>query len=460
MTNRLGGLIEPAGQSESRDRFRLVLWDYYAALQGLGVRVGAARRRMTSTSSRSAAAAPVRRPYDSDFFRTHVTQHLLPFWEKHSIDRSHGGFLTHLARNGEVYDSSIKVTVMQARMVYAFAIGYDLTSDVRYREIAEQGFKFLIAHCWDQRFGGWYRTVWRDGRAKDPDKYMCDQAYVLIGLVEYYRVTRDPRARQYIAESYAAMERHGWDEQYGGYYRRCARDWAPMWTQKTICAQLDMMTALLLLSQLGEEPGAATKLSEVANLISVRMHDRKNHCVLETFHRNWLYHPLLTRDQVQIGHNLKAAWLMLEVFRLTGEPAYYSRASQLLDYSLTYGWDHRHHGFYQHVYRNGVLASTEKLWWPECEGLAALLLMYRVTSNPIHLEYFNRLADFSFTYLFDREYGEWFTSCHPDGAVKDDRKGYAWKAAYHTVQACFYAQRYLDEVGSPQLSGGSDESRV
>jgi mannose/cellobiose epimerase-like protein (N-acyl-D-glucosamine 2-epimerase family) len=457
---RVGRLIEPRGESEWGDRVRLLLWDQYAAVQGLGVRVGAAHRRMSGPRARAAQPAPVKGPYDSDFFRKHLLQDLLPFWEKHSVDRSHGGFLTHLARSGSVYDSSLKMSPMQGRMVYAFAIGYDLSSDQHYRQIAEQGFQFLVTHCWDDRFGGWYRSVSRDGRPKDPDKHLCDQAYALIGLIEYYRVTRDPLARQYIAETCAALDRHGWDEKYGGYYQRCARDWAPIWTQKTICAQLDMMTALLLLSQLDEETGALPRLLGVADLIKNRMFDQKYQCVLETFHRNWVYDPLRTRDQIEFGHNLKAAWLLLELHRLTGEAALCRYAGRLVDYSLRFGWDHRHQGFYQHAHRNGVLASTEKLWWPECEGLAALLLINRLSSDPVYLEYFQRLADFSFTYLFDREYGEWFTSCYPDGTVKDDRKGYAWKAAYHTVQACFYAQRYLDEADTPQLSGLSYESML
>jgi cellobiose epimerase len=429
-----------------------MLWDQYAALQGVGVRLSAAQRRMTVARARAAETTRVPGPYDSDFFRTHLTRVLLPFWEKHSIDHRHGGFLTHLARDGSVYDSSCKVSPMQARMVYAFAIGYDVTTDTRYREIAEQGFKFLITHCWDERFGGWYRSVSREGRSKNPDKHLCDQAYLLIGLVEYYRVTGDPLARHYLDETCAALDRHGWDQQYGGYYQRCGRDWQPIWTRKTICAQLDMLTALLLLSQLDAGAGTLPRLLEVADLIQSRMFDPRYQCLLETFHRNWVYHPLHTRDQIEFGHNLKGAWLLLEIFRLTGAMEYYRCAGKLLNYSLRFGWDHRYQGFYQHAHRNGVIASADKLWWPECEGLAALLLMYRLSSEPGYLRYFERLADFSFTYLFDHEYGEWFTSCHPDGAVKDDRKGYSWKAAYHTVQACFYVQRYLDEAGAPQLS--------
>ena len=44
--------------------------------------------------------------------------------------------------------------------------------------------------------------------------------------------------------------------------------------------------------------------------------------------------------------------------------------------------------------------------------------------------------DFCFTHCADPEYGEWYTSCHPDGTPADDRKGALHKAAYHVVDAC------------------------
>ena len=80
-----------------------------------------------------------------------------------------------------------------------------------------------------------------------------------------------------------------------------------------------------------------------------------------------------------------------------------------------------------------------------CEGLNALLLMYVTTSHELYFYYFKKLINFSLNFFFDDEYGEWFTSCHDDGTVKDDRKGYEWKAAFHNVQACFNVYRFLKE---------------
>ena len=67
-----------------------------------------------------------------------------------------------------------------------------------------------------------------------------------------------------------------------------------------------------------------------------------------------------------------------------------------------------------------------------------------VTSNEVYFDCFQELADFWFMHFVDHENGECFTACRADGNAKDDRKGYDWKAAYHTVNACAYAHRFLE----------------
>jgi len=165
--------------------------------------------------------------------------------------------------------------------------------------------------------------------------------------------------------------------------------------------------------------------------------------MLEVFHPNWLYHPAATADGIQFGHNLKAAWLLLQLHRATTEPIYLLKASRMLDYCIRYGWDRRWHGFYQHGYRNGAIARGQKLWWPQCEAMPLLVLMHRLTGEAVYRDHFLRLADFCFRCLVDPEHGEWFTSCHEDGTMEDASKGGHWKAAFHTVHACYHVSREL-----------------
>lgn len=336
---------------------------------------------------------------------------------------------------------------MQGRMIYAFSVGYALHKKKEYKKTAEQGVNFLLENFWDEKFGGWFRSVYWDGRVKDTDKHMFDQAYVLIGLTEYYRVTGDKQAFKFINKSYETINANGWDREYEGYYERCSRDWSEISNKKTICVHLDMLAAIMSMYCVEKKKAYLNRLEQIADVIITRMREPKYFCVLETFHKNWVYNPLVSMDKIQFGHQLKCVCLSLELYRLTGNLYYYEFGERIINFCNKFGWDQGYSGFFQHGYRNGKIASREKLWWPQCEGLHALLLMYTITSRESYFDYFKKLTEFCLTFFSDDEYGDWFTSCHNDGTVKDDRKGYEWKAAFHNVQACFNSYRLLKETG-------------
>lgn len=75
-----------------------------------------------------------------------LTGKVIPFWEKFSIDRECGGYLTCLERNGQPYDGQ-KQMWMQWREVYMFAALYNscFRKD-EFFELANHGFEFLRRH--------------------------------------------------------------------------------------------------------------------------------------------------------------------------------------------------------------------------------------------------------------------------------------------------------------------------
>ncbi|MDP8975948.1 MAG: AGE family epimerase/isomerase [Actinomycetota bacterium] len=428
-----------------------VAWDAYSIGRHL---VGQARQAPSLLSSAGDIdGGGSTRRYDRDFFLRHLKEQLLPFWQRHSVDAEYGGFVTHLDRAGRWYEES-KWSPMQGRMVYAFSLAYEVTGDEQYRALADHGVEYLIRCCWDRRMGGWYRCTYRDGVVLDARKFSFDQAFACLGLVEHHAATGDEESLEYAEETFEILERSAWDRQHLGYAEACHRNWDVFSPRRTACIQLDAhITVLALLEASGHER-YRSRLDQLAELITVHMRDRDRRCLLETFNADWSYSPLATRDRVKVGHNLKAAWLLLRTYLLTNEERYRLAALELLTWCLRHGWDRDRGGFYQHVFRNGLLASSEKLWWPECEGLLALLLLDQVEESTDHMNLWARVADFILASFWDSEHGEWYTSCRADGTVLDPTKGGEAKAAYHTVQACAYAARYLDgELVGGRLRG-------
>ena len=57
-------------------------------------------------------------------FETELLESVIPFWERHSPDRAHGGYFNHLDRAGRVYDPTKNVW-LQARQVWMFSKLYN-----------------------------------------------------------------------------------------------------------------------------------------------------------------------------------------------------------------------------------------------------------------------------------------------------------------------------------------------
>ena len=381
----------------------------------------------------------------TEFFQDHLFSNLLDFWHTNSLDYEYGGYITHLDRYGHPYDDSIKYAAMQARLIYAFSAGHRLKPDRGYLQLAEHGVNFLLKYFWDNQQGGWYNSVQRDGKVKSTTKDLFHQSYVLVGLTEYYRTTQDTVVLGFITRTYQLLEKHAWDATHLGFFESCYADWSIQSHRKTVCIQIDMLRALIALSSTIDDPIYRKHTFSLADLILKHTYDQSYGCLLETFYPDWRYSPLATEDQIQIGHNLKMAWLLLSANELEPHPLYIQAATRMVEYCLNYGWDHVCGGSFQDVYRNGLKASPVKIWWPECEGLHVLIALHQLTGEPRYWKYFQALTDFVFNSFIDHEYKEWFTSCSADGTPLDANKGGIYKSAYHTVQTCVAVLQKLND---------------
>lgn len=391
--------------------------------------------------------------YTDDFFARHLRDHLLSFWAKHGVDREYGGFLTHLNRRGALYDDHHKLASMQARSIASFAFGHELFPGDGFDDVAAQGLDFMARNIWDHEFGGWFESVSRAGKPLSHAKPSFDQAYAIYGLAVCGRRLPSTSAIDLARQTIDLVDRHAWDADFGGYVESCRRDWSVQSTAKTICIQLDMLLALMALYEATQQARYLSRATQLADAILRNIIDPRYGCLRERFQRQWTYIPARTFDVTWIGHNVKGAWLLSKLFELTGHSEYLAAAQRILGFSLQHGWDKRHGGLFQYLFCNGRLADAQKLWWTQAEGLQALALCHRLTGEPFYLDYFLQLTEFTFRHFVDWEYGEWFTSCHADGSVSDDRKGYDFKSAYHPVQACYelYFERRSGRSTPPSL---------
>jgi mannobiose 2-epimerase len=378
--------------------------------------------------------------------KEHLLTQVLPFWERHSIDSDHGGFITHLARDGSITDSSEKFLVMQTRMIYSFAAGKALGGPQNWLSLADQGVAFLLHHFRDFQYDGWLWSVTREGRPRESAKRTYGHAFATYALSEYGRITRNSRALAAAIHTWSLIANYLWDTKHEGAIEACDRTWNPTNPAHTMGTHLHLLEALLALHEATGEGRFWTRVRGVCDLIVTHMVDRNHRCGLENFHPDWTHNSDLSRNLVNYGHNLEAAWLLLRVHRIEDIPAYRDTARHFLDYSLRFGLDTRHGGVFSHGPLDQPATVREKIWWVQTEALVAFLLAYLIFEDSRYWDAFRNVADFCLRHLHDPDHGEWYASTEEDGTPTRTDKGSGWKAAYHITQACAYAHQYLSDT--------------
>jgi N-acylglucosamine 2-epimerase len=89
------------------------------------------------------------------------------------------------------------------------------------------------------------------------------------------------------------------------------------------------------------------------------------------------------------------------------------------------------------------LEHDMKLWWPANEAMIGCAMAYRLTSEAVWMERFDRVASWAYGHLCDRTHGEWFGYCSRDGAVTHRFKGGAYKGCFHVPRCLLMCQRLL-----------------
>ena len=379
--------------------------------------------------------------------RDHLLTRVLPFWEQHGVDRDYGGFITHLARDGGVTDHSEKFLVMQTRMIYSFAAGFSLGGPPEWLNAARQGLGFLLKRFRDVEKDGWFWSVTRQGEPRDTRKRMYGHAFAIYALAEYGRIAKDGSAIAAADHTWSLVTDHFRDQAHGGVIEGCDRAWTVTSPNHTMGTHLHTVEALLALREATGREYYWQRARAICDLIVKHMTEATHRCALEKFRPDWTHDEEASRGLVDLGHNLEAAWLLLRADEIEPTPAYRDAARGFLDYVVRFGLDATYGGVFSHGPLGEPATVRQKIWWVQTEALVAFLLGYLAFDDRRYWDGFTNVVGFCLGRLHDPEYGEWYHSTEEDGAPRNTDKGSAWKAAYHTTQACAYAHEYLARIG-------------
>ena len=136
----------------------------------------------------------------SDFYRKVLTEEVVPFWLSHAIDSS--GAINNCMKEDGTILSKDRYIWSQGRALWTFSALYNrIEARQEYLEAADGLFRYLSKHGRDES-GRWMYLLDEDGQIKETDTSIYVDGFVLAGMTEYYKATKNEEARQIALETY------------------------------------------------------------------------------------------------------------------------------------------------------------------------------------------------------------------------------------------------------------------
>lgn len=405
--------------------------------------------------------------------KKNLTDNVLDFWFPRCIDEKHGGFITSYDQQGEFAGNDHKQVVTQARMVWFTARLAREGYGENYREISQDGFAFLVEEMWDDDNGGFVWEVERDGATSKPNKHLYGQSFGLYALSEYYRVTEDEQAARYAHELVDLLDTYAKDDDHGGYVEYFTPDWEPItvgqtyleniepdWspkesgdsvldpTLKLTNTHLHLLEGFTTYYEVFETETGRRRLHELQDILTNTVYRKKRGFCTDKHEPDWT--PKLDDEAFRVvsyGHDLEGVWLTMESADALGLSTDLFRElyETLWDYSLEYGYDDDHGGFYFYGGFEEPASFRMKAWWVQAECMTSALRTYEHTGDERYLDVFAETWEFIEEYHVDEEHGEWHSGVDDD-LEPVGRKGAVYKAAYHNGRALLECIQALERL--------------
>jgi N-acylglucosamine 2-epimerase len=377
-------------------------------------------------------------------YETELLERVVPFWERHSVDREHGGYHNCLDRDGTCYDTT-KHSWMQGRQAWMFSTLYRTVEERDgWLEVARLGVDFLRDHALRPN-GHVFFSLTEDGQPIYQQRKIFSECFYVMGLAGYaHAAGRDDLLQEAKDELHVIW------------------DWAFDWSQvgrpahegQPNAQSLAVPMILLNLIEVVTNGDVDAYQAEIEDCLT-RI---KRHVQTDTQHVLETVRPDGTRLDgpkgrlLNPGHAIEAGWFVQHWAQRLNRPALQDLATAIIRWSFETGWDDDEGGIFYFLDAEGYsptqLEWFMKLWWPHCEALYAHLLNYALTGDDADWEAFQQVDRYTFEHFPDREYGEWFGYLDRAGRTTHRFKGAPYKGCFHVPRSLLLCSQLLQSLAS------------
>jgi len=379
--------------------------------------------------------------------RTEIADELssiLEYWMLNAIDQKHGGFWGSLDNDNIPDPEACKGVVLNSRILWTFSAAYNQEKKPAYLDIASRAYRYIVDHFIDRKYGGVYWSVDNKGELLNGRKQIYGLAFCLYGLTEYYRATHEDMALHLSQNLFKQIEENSLDKKEGGYFEAFTQGWKPADDlrlsekdnneKKTLNTHLHIIEAYANLYTVWQDEKVLSSIKQLLDLFQQHFIDAETSRLLLFMDEHWQSKSSL----ISYGHEIEAAWLLLECAEITGNKDYINRFKEIsvrLTDAAAEGLDSDGGLWYEYEAGRNELIK-EKHSWPQAEAMVGFLNAFQLTGDEKYLQYFTGVWEFVKHHLKDHRNGEWFWGVYEDYSVMQKEKAGFWKCPYHNSRAC------------------------
>lgn len=367
---------------------------------------------------------------------------VVPFWEKHSLDREYGGYFTCLDREGKVFDTD-KFVWLQGRQAWTFAMLYNkVEKNPAWLETSRLGIDFLKNHGMDAE-GNFYFSLDRKGSPLVQPYNIFSDCFAAMAFSQYGQASGDQESLDLAVSTFNnILERQRNPK---GKYSKIIPDTRPLkgFSLPMILSNLCLELEPLLDKSLVEETINAC----VREVMEVFL-DKESLMVYENLLEDGSLSDSFEGRLINPGHGIEAMWFMMDIAKRRDDKALATLAKDVTLNLLDYGWDKEFGGIFYFLDRKGhptqQLEWDQKLWWVHLETLVALAKAYQMTGDTACMDWFDKVHEYSWKHFADPEFGEWFGYLNRRGEVLLPLKGGKWKGCFHVPRGMYQVWKALE----------------
>ena len=380
----------------------------------------------------------------ADLYKEELANNILPFWLNNSMDEKNGGYFTCLDREGKVYDTD-KFMWLQGREVWCFSFMYNhLEQNEAWLKMAIHGAKFMQQYGRDEE-GNWYFSTTAEGKPLVQPYNIFSDCFATMAFASLDKASPNDDYKKIALDTFENIIKR--QDDWKGKYSKAYPGTRAL---KNFSLPMILCNLSLELEHIIGKERVDSFIPTVIHEVMEVFYQPELGLILENVYEDGSFCDSFEGRLLNPGHAIEAMWFIMDLGKRLNDQPLIEKACDIMLRTIEYGWDTEHDGiFYFLDVKNKPpqqLEWDQKLWWVHAESLVALAKGYAYTKNERCAQWFTKIHQYTWSHFKDEAYGEWFGYLNRRGEVLINAKGGKWKGCFHIPRSLYQVWKTLDSI--------------